>query len=89
MLKIKLGGFGFTPVSQIFHASFLSSWCQTTKDLPCSFSSHSNLVNYLSASESIVGLIGFTAMSSFKSLPTLPKSDGKNPDHQSLEDYIS
>ena len=28
-------------------------------------------------------------MSSFKSLPTLPKSDGENPDHQSLEDYIS
>ena len=28
-------------------------------------------------------------MSSFKSLPTLPKSDGENPDHQSLEDFIS
>ena len=28
-------------------------------------------------------------MSSFKSLPTLPKSDGEKPDHQSLEDYIS
>ena len=86
-LKIKLGGFGLTPVSQISHASFLSSWCQTIKDLPCRFSSHSNLVNYLSASESVVGSIGFTVMSSFKSLPTLPKSE--NPDHQSLEDYIS
>ena len=88
-LKIKLGGFGLTPVSQISHASFLSSWCQTIKDLPCRFSSHSNLVNYLSASESVIGSIGFTVMSSFKSLPTLPKSDGENPDHQSLEDYIS
>ena len=25
----------------------------------------------------------------FVCLPTLPKSDGENPDHQSLEDYIS
>ena len=87
-LKIKLGGFGLTPVSQVSHASFLSSWCQTIKDLPCRFSSHSNLVNYLSASESVIGSIGFSVMSSFKSLPTLPKSDGENPDHQPLEDYI-
>ena len=78
-----------TPVSQISHASFLSSWCQTIKDLPCRFSSHSNLVNYLSASESVIGSIGFSVMSSSRSLPTLPKSDGENPDHQSLEDYIS
>ena len=81
-LKIKFGGFGLTPVSQISHASFLSSLCQTIKDLPCRFSSHSNLVNYLSALESVIGLIAFTVMSSFKSLPTLPKSDGGNPDHQ-------
>ena len=59
------------------------------KDLPCRFSSHSNLVNYLSALESVLGLIAFIVMSSFKSLPTLPNSNGENPDHQSLEDYIS
>ena len=75
--------------SQSNFSCLLSSWCQTIKDLPCRFSSHSNLVNYLSASESVIGSIGFTVMSSFKSLPTLPKSDGENPDHQSLEDYIS
>ena len=68
---------------------FCPHWCQPIKDSPCRFSSHSNLVNYLSASESVIGSFGFSVMSSFKSLPTLPKSDGENPDHYSLEDYIS
>ena len=49
-LKIKFGGFGLTRISKVSHAVFLSSWCQSLKDLPNRFPSMAFLASYLESS---------------------------------------
>ena len=48
-LKIKLRGFTLTQMNQISSAAFLSSWCQSMKDLPDRFTSLpvTDMVGYL------------------------------------------
>ena len=63
--KIKFGGFGLTRISQVSHAAFLSSWCQSLKDLPNRFPSMAFLASYLESSALTSGSNGYTVWSSF------------------------
>ena len=86
-LKIKFGGFGLTRISQVSHAAFLSSWCQSLKDLPDRFPSMAFLASYLESSALTSGSIGYTVWSSFQAVPSLPKSIGPDPESQTLEAF--
>ncbi|XP_062499650.1 uncharacterized protein LOC134176971 [Corticium candelabrum] len=88
-LKLKNGGFGLTQIGQISHAAFVSSWCQSMKELPSRFLCMTDLVDYLTSSKEKSGSIGSEVISSFSDLPPLSKSADNDEDFQTLDDIIA